>query len=112
MQVPALAPLASLPRVRVLARSLQLHQPGWAFEVVLVARDDVVLAAAEADESLRLPSVRQELDLDIEALLAFHHEEDLSPLLLPSVLARYPERASEPVLPLPSTVWVLADLQP
>ncbi len=112
MRVLTLATLSSLPRVRALARSLRRHQPDWAFEAVLVARDDVVLAAAENDKSLRLRSVSQELDLDLEALLALHDEQDLSTLLLPSLLARYAERAAEPVLHLPSTVWVLGDLQP
>jgi hypothetical protein len=112
MQVLTLATLRTLPQARALGHSLQRHQPDWAFEVVLVARDDVAVAAAEADESLRLRSVCEELDLDIEALLALHDEEDLSTLLLPSLLRRYAERTSEPVLHLPSSVWVLAALEP
>ena len=112
MQAFTVATLDSLPQVRVLARSLRAHQPDWAFEAVIVARDDVVLAEAEADESVRLCPVSQELDIDIEALLALHDEQDLSTLLAPSLLVRYAQRTSEPVLHLPSTVWVLADLQP
>lgn len=112
MRVLTIATLSSLPRVRALARSLRRHQPDWAFEAVLVAREDVAVVAAKADESLRVRSVCEELDLDIEALLALHEEEDLSALLLPSLLRHYAERTSEPVLHLPSTVWVLAPLQP
>jgi glycosyltransferase involved in cell wall biosynthesis len=77
-----------------------------------VAGEDVVAAAAAAEESLRLRSAGQELDLDVEALLALHDEQDLSALLAPDLLRRHAERTSEPVLHLPSTVWVLADLQP
>jgi glycosyltransferase involved in cell wall biosynthesis len=112
MRVLTIATLGSLPRARALARSLKRHQPDWALEVVLVAGDDVLAAAAAAEESLRLRSAAQELDLDVEALLALHDEQDLSALLLPGLLRRYAERACEPVLHLPSTVWVLADLQP
>jgi glycosyltransferase involved in cell wall biosynthesis len=112
MRVLTIATLDSLPRARVLADSLKHHQPGWTHEVVLVAGDDVVAAAVTAEESLRLRSAGQELDLDVEALLALHDEQDLSALLAPDLLRRHAERTSEPVLHLPSTVWVLADLQP
>ncbi|HWY90566.1 MAG TPA: glycosyltransferase [Solirubrobacteraceae bacterium] len=111
MHVLTLATLESLPRARVLARSLVRHQPSWTHEVVLVAGEDVVAAVAP-EESLRLCSAVRELDLDIEALLALHDEQDLCTLLLPGLLRRHAERSSGPVLHLPSTVWVLADLQP
>jgi glycosyltransferase involved in cell wall biosynthesis len=112
MRVLTIATLGSLPRARALARSLKRHQPDWALEVVLVAGEDVVAAVAAAEESLCLRSAAQELDLDVEALLALHDEQDLSVLLLPGLLRRHAERSCEPVLHLPSTVWVLADLQP
>jgi glycosyltransferase involved in cell wall biosynthesis len=110
MQVFTVATLGSMPRARALGRSLQRHQPDWAFEVMLVADDDVV-TAADRQESLRVRSVFHELDLDIETLLARHDEEDLSTLLVPRLLQRHAERGSGPVLHLPSTVWVLASLQ-
>jgi glycosyltransferase involved in cell wall biosynthesis len=70
------------------------------------------LALGAGEDGLSVASVGVELDLDIEALLALHDEEDLSVLLLPSLLRRYAERASEPVVHLPSTIWVLAGLDP
>ena len=111
MQVVTLATPASLARVRVLGSSLQRHQPDWPFEVALVAGDDVV-SAADHEGSLQVRSVSEKLDLDIEALLAQHSEEDLSTLLMPRLLERYAEQAREPVLHLPSSVWVLGDLKP
>jgi glycosyltransferase involved in cell wall biosynthesis len=74
-------------------------------------QEAVAQLSGEAGPS-HLVSVCRELDLDIEPLLSLHDEADLSVLLLPSLLQRYSERTSEPVLHLPSTVWVLADLQP
>jgi glycosyltransferase involved in cell wall biosynthesis len=112
MRVLTIATLGSLARARALARSLERHQPDWTHEVVLVAGEDVVAAATTSEESLRLRSAGQELDIDVEALLALHDEQDLSALLLPGLLRRHTERSSGPVLHLPSTVWVLADLQP
>jgi glycosyltransferase involved in cell wall biosynthesis len=112
MRVLTIATLSGLARARALARSLKRHEPDWTHEVVLVAGEDVVAAAAAAEESLRLRSAGQELDLDVEALLALHDEQDLSALLLPGLLRRHAERTSEPVLHLPGTVWVLADLRP
>jgi glycosyltransferase involved in cell wall biosynthesis len=112
MQVLTLASPSSLPRARALGRSLKRHQPDWPFEVLLLAHDDVSQSLTEAEEPLRVRSIRQELELDIEALLALHDEAELTALLLPSLLQRYAERSSEPVLHLPSSVWVLADLEP
>jgi hypothetical protein len=112
MKVLTIATLGSLPQARALGRSLARHQPDWSLEVALVASDETVVALAEAEESLRLRSVCRELDLDLEPLLALHDEEDLSTLLLPSLLQRCAQRTSEPVLHLPSSVWVLAPLQP
>src|ERR1700730_9721078 len=111
MRVLTLATPSSLPRARALGRSLQLHQPDWTHEVLMMGGETLVTEYA-AKNSPTLVSVCRELDLDIEALLALHDEEDLSMLLLPSLLHRYAERTSEPVLHLPSTAWVLADLQP
>ena len=76
-----------------------------------MAGDDVV-SAADGGGPLRVSSAARELDVDIEALLAQHREEDLSALLMPLLLRRYVERTREPVLHLPSTVWALADLEP
>jgi glycosyltransferase involved in cell wall biosynthesis len=110
MQVLTLASEKSLPRARALGRSLKRHQPSWSHEVLLMGSEG--FAASPGEEGLSVASVCSELDLDIEALLALHDEEELSTLLLPSLLQRYVERTSEPVLHLPSSVWVLSDLQP
>ncbi len=111
MQVVTLASPSSLPRARTLARALQRHQPDWAFELLLLGGEQSV-ADIGADEPLRVRSICEELDLDMEPLLALHDEDELCALLLPSVLRRYAARGSEPVVHLPSTVWVLADLAP
>jgi glycosyltransferase involved in cell wall biosynthesis len=112
MRVLTLATPSSLPRARTLGRSLKRHQPDWQHEVLLMGRHEPDASAGGEDESLRLRSVCRVLDIDIEALVALHGEEDLSVLLIPSLLHRYAELTSEPVLHMPSTVWVLADLQP
>jgi hypothetical protein len=114
MRVITLATPVSLPQTRALGRSLRRHQPGWSHEVVLLATEDVAasMGGAGAEDALALRSVCQELDLDLEALLALHDEQELSVLLLPSLLARYAERTAGPVLHLPGTVWVLGPLDP
>jgi glycosyltransferase involved in cell wall biosynthesis len=57
-------------------------------------------------------SLSQDLELDIEALLARHEEDDLAVLLLPHVLLHHAQRTGEPALHLPSSAWVLGGLQP
>jgi hypothetical protein len=109
MLVLTLATPASLPRARALGRSLRRHQPDWRHEVLMIGNDE---AAAYAADDLRVGSVGRELDLDLEPLLALHDEDALSTLLLPRLLRRYAKRTSEPVLHLPSTVWVLGALEP
>ncbi len=111
MQVLTLATAASMPQARVLARSLQRHQPDWPLSVMLIAADDVV-SAEGSDGSLRVLSASRELDLDIETLLARFEHQDLSALLLPRLLRRYSEKLSAPVLHLPATAWVLGALEP
>jgi len=116
MQVITIATLGSLPRALTLGRSLQRHQPGWPLDVLLLAADDVI-ASVDRDvlpASLRLLPLADELegDLALEALLARHGEEELTSLLMPLLLLRYAARTGEPVLHLPSAVWVLADLEP
>ncbi|HEX3452003.1 MAG TPA: hypothetical protein VHS26_01785, partial [Solirubrobacteraceae bacterium] len=112
MQVFTIATMSSLPRARTLARSLGRHQPDWPLDVVLIAREEVIAATAQAEDSLRIRSLSQELELDVETLLARHDEDDLVVLLLPHVLLRHAERSSAPALHLPSAAWVLAGLSP
>jgi glycosyltransferase involved in cell wall biosynthesis len=112
MRVITLATLASLPRARVLGRSLARFQPDWPFEILLVAGEQVV-SAAESGPSSPVHSAARELDVDVETLLASHpEEEDLVKLLLPRALQHYAARDVEPVLHLPSSAWVLGDLGP
>jgi hypothetical protein len=112
MRVLTLVGPSSLPRARALARSLHRQQPDWPLEVVLMGREEAAVAPAVADDPLHLSSVWDELDVDVAALLALHDEHDLSALLLPVLLARYAQRTSEPVLHLPSSVWVVENLRP
>ena len=116
MQVITIATLGSLPRALTLGHSLQRHQPDWPLDVLLLAADDVV-ARVDRDglpASLRVRPLAGELegDLALETLLARHGEEELTSLLMPLLLHRYAVRTGEPVLHLPSAVWVLAPLEP
>ncbi|MHB8234162.1 MAG: glycosyltransferase [Solirubrobacteraceae bacterium] len=104
--------MSSLPRARVLARSLQRHQPDWPLTVMLIGGEQAISAAARADDLLELRSVSQELDLDVETLLARHDEQDLTILLLGHLLLRHAERTAEPIVHLPNNAWLLADLAP
>src|SRR5262245_36631004 len=112
MQIFTIATMSSLSRARALARSLRLHQPGSTLEVMLIGREEAIAGAVQADRELTVRSLARELELDLEALLARHEEEDLVVLLLPHVLLRQAERTGEPVLHLPSSAWLLGDLQP
>ncbi|HEY2436114.1 MAG TPA: glycosyltransferase [Solirubrobacteraceae bacterium] len=111
MRVLTLAAPGHLPQARTLSRSLKQHQPDWSHEVLLMATETVARRAS-ADGSVPIRSVCEELQVDIEALLALHDENDLAVLLVPRLLAKYSERASEPVIHLPSSVWVLNGLEP
>jgi glycosyltransferase involved in cell wall biosynthesis len=109
MQVITLASPTSLPRARALGRSLSRHHPDWSHEVLLLGNEAAARSFERVDDIPRVSSVCRELDLDIEALLALHDEEQLSVLLLPALLRRYAERGGS-VLHLPNSAWVLADL--
>ncbi len=116
MRVITLATLTTMPRARVLARSLARHEPGWPLEVLLVAGEEVVAAVrqreAERADPLEVRSASQELELDVEMLLARYQHEDLTALLLPRILRRSARGAGEPVMHLPSSAWVVGALAP
>jgi glycosyltransferase involved in cell wall biosynthesis len=109
VQVLTLATPSTLPQARVLADSLRRHQPDWPLDVLFVGREREADAGGEASP---LRSVAEELDVDVERLIASHDEDDLIALLLPRVLQVYSTRGAGPVLHLPPTAWVLADLAP
>ncbi len=109
IQLITLATPSTLPQARVLASSLRRHQPDCSLDILFVGRE------READtgrESARLRSVAEELDIDIESVIARYDEEDLIALLLPRVLSSYSKRGAGPLLHLPPTAWVLGDLAP
>jgi glycosyltransferase involved in cell wall biosynthesis len=107
VQLLTLATPSTLPQARVLAESLRRHQPDWPLDILFVGREQ----QGDADrEQLQLRSVADELDVDIERVVASHDEEDLIALLLPRVLRSYSARGSGPLLHLPPTAWVLGDL--
>jgi glycosyltransferase involved in cell wall biosynthesis len=109
MQVLTLATPSTLPQARVLADSLRRYQPDWPLDVLFVGRER---QADDWGEPLPLRSVAEELDIDIESVIARHDEEDLIALLLPRVLRSYSERGAGPILHLPPTAWVLGGLAP
>ncbi len=109
MRVLTLATPATLPQARVLASSLCRQRPDWPHEVLLIAPRGWKGAT---EEQLRVRSAAEALDLDIEALIGRHDEQELIALLLPRLLSVYSKRAEGPVLHLPPTAWVLGDLEP
>ncbi len=112
MRVVTLATPATMPQARALGASLARHQPDWPLDVVMVAGESVIAGAPEQPGSARVLSAAQELDLDVETLLARYALEDLAVLLLPRLLEHYTGQCLGPVLHLPSSVWVLDRLDP
>lgn len=111
MQVLTLTTPAMLPQAHVLAASLSRHQPDWPLDILLVGREGAE-SLVDGPSSLPRPrSVADELDIDVETLIARHDERDLIALLLPRLLRAYAKCGSAPVLHLPPTAWVLGDLQ-
>ena len=49
MQVITVATMSSLPRARVLARSLSRHQPDWPLTVMLIGREEAIAATAREE---------------------------------------------------------------
>jgi glycosyltransferase involved in cell wall biosynthesis len=109
VQVLTLATPSTLPQARVLADSLRRHQPDWPLDILFVGRERETDTGGEQS---RLRSVAEELDIDIESVIARYDEEDLIALLLPRVLRSYCERGAGPLLHLPPTAWVHGDLAP
>ncbi len=109
IQLLMLATPSTLPQARVLADSLHRHQPDWPLDVLFVGREREADAAVQ---QLPLRPVADELDLDIESLIARYDEVDLIALLLPLVLRSYAARGAGALFHLPPTAWVLDDLAP
>jgi glycosyltransferase involved in cell wall biosynthesis len=110
MHVLTVASPASLARARALGDSLRRHQPSWTHEIFLLGRAEP--PRSEQAAGARESSVCEALDLDLEALLALHDEEELATLLVPHLLQRHIAVRPEPVLHLPASAWLLADLAP
>jgi Glycosyl transferases group 1 len=104
MRLFTLATPAMLPQARVMARSVERHQPDWELEVVLIG--------GEQPSGLRMRSAAAELDLDVERLIARHEEADLIVLLLPRLLQSLMSHVSGPLLHLPPSAWALGPLAP
>lgn len=107
VQLLTLATSSTLPQARVLVDSLRRHQPDWPLDVLFVGREREADAGAG---QLPLRSVADELDVDVESLIARYDEEDLIALLLPLVLRSYTARGAGALFHLPPTAWVLDDL--
>jgi glycosyltransferase involved in cell wall biosynthesis len=112
MQVITIATMSSLARAKALAASLARHQPDWPLSVMLIGRERAIAGVADQAVGLRIASVADELDVDVETLLARHDEADLVVLLAPHLLLRHAERTGEPVVHLPNSAWLLDDLEP
>jgi glycosyltransferase involved in cell wall biosynthesis len=109
MRLLTLVTPSTLPQARVLADSLSRHQPDWPLDLLFVGRER---EAELGGDRPRLRSVADELDIDVERLIASQDEKDLIALLLPRVLRSYAARGAGPLLHLPPTAWVLGDLAP
>jgi glycosyltransferase involved in cell wall biosynthesis len=112
MRFLTLATVDLLPQARVLARSLERRRPSSSLEVLLVDSGAPVARAIEAGEPFRLSSAAQELDLDIEPLIARHDQHELTALLVPRLLRTYAMREPGPLLHVPPSVWFLGGLEP
>ena len=109
IQVITLATSTTLSQARVLATSLRRHEPDWPVDILFIGNP----ASAGLDEALPPPRpVADELDIDLETLIARHDMDDLLTLLVPCVMHSYVKRTATPVLHLPSSAWVLGDLEP
>jgi glycosyltransferase involved in cell wall biosynthesis len=97
-----------LPYARALADSLREHEPQWSLEVALIGSPP----RRSGEEALRVVSVGEELDIDVEALLARHGRRELVSVLVPRLLERRCATSSEAWLHLPASVWVLGSLAP
>jgi Glycosyl transferases group 1 len=111
MRVLTLATPSTLPRARVLSRSLRRHQPDWSHEIVLLSRSEALRARPEPND-LDVRPVTELLDLPVERLIARHEEDELHALLVPPLLAACTRDGGGPVMHLPASVWVLASLAP
>jgi glycosyltransferase involved in cell wall biosynthesis len=109
VQVLTLATPSTLPQARVLADSLRRHQPDWPLDILFIGRER---EAGSGGGQPQMRSVADELDIDIESVIARYDEEDLIALLLPRVLRSYSARGAGPLLHLPPTTWVLGALAP
>jgi hypothetical protein len=110
--VLTLATLATLPRARLLSRSLRSHQPDWEHEVVLVGPPDAARSLADEVDGLRVRTVADFLDVQLEPLVARYDEPELGVVLVPRLLAACARDGEGPLLHLPASVWVLAELAP
>lgn len=97
-----------LPHARVLADSLRQHEPEWRLEVAVVGSPP----SRSSGEDLRLLSVAEELDIDVQALLARHGPSELVSVLVPRLLERRCGVGSDAWLHLPASVWALGSLAP
>ncbi|HUA75588.1 MAG TPA: glycosyltransferase family 4 protein [Solirubrobacteraceae bacterium] len=109
MKVLTLVTPATLPQARVLAASLARHQPDWPHELLLIGREE---GANVAGSGPAPRSIAEELDVELEHAIARHDAASLQRLLLPRVLKAQAERGEGPVLHLPPSAWLLADLGP
>ncbi len=105
MQLLTLATPAMLPEARVLSRSVRRHQPEWSYDVVLIGGRDLV------EEEMPVRSAAEELDIDVERLIARHEEADLVALLAPHVLRSFMSHTPGSLLHLPASAWVLGPLE-
>lgn len=111
MRVISLATPAMLPQARALGRSLARYQPDWPLDVVLIGGQAAIEVALVAEQSLRLRSAAELLEIDVERLLARHEEQDLVVLLAPRLLQAFIREANAPLLHLPPSAWVLGPLE-
>src|SRR2546423_15043525 len=113
MQVITLATPAILPQAQVLARSLRTHQPDWSHEVLLVGRArDTGPAAGSLHVRPAAEALGEQLDLDIDRLIARYDDDELLPLLRPPALRVSVRSKPGPGLHLPPSTWAGAALKP
>jgi glycosyltransferase involved in cell wall biosynthesis len=107
--VLTLAAPHQLAQARVLAGSLARHEPDCTHEILLIGRQPAMEAEADPPGPR---SIADELDLDVELLVARYDTADLQRMLLPVALLSHVQRTGGPVLHLPPSAWVAGDLAP
>ncbi len=109
MRVLTLVEPAMLAQARVMARSIERHQPGWSTDILLLGYEPAVTLPGGFPTAR---PVTEELDVDLERLLCRHDSHEATMLLVPRLLELRARSDRGPAVHLPPTAWALDGLEP